>query len=363
MAAVAIEVAAFLSFSMLQGNRMSKPVVRAAMGAVFALTLAACGSGEQRSAANPAQAISIDGSSTVFPISEAAAEAFSAETTGGARVTVGESGTGGGFRKFCRGETQVQGASRPILTEEIAACAAAGIEYVEVPIAFDGLTVVVQTTNPVRSATIAELKRIWEPAAERNITNWRHVNQSWPDMGLQLFGAGTASGTFDYFTEAVVGTAKSSRTDYTPTEDDNVTVQGVVSNAGAMGYFGFAYYEQNRERLHALAIDAGNGPIAPSAETIASGAYPLARPLFIYVSAEALRRPHVQRFAQYYVANAVRLAPQVGYVPLPEAAYAELAARLTEVRTGTAFGGVQDVHANIAEVLARPLVSVPAAGE
>ena len=246
MAAVAIEVAAFLSFSMLQGNRMSKPVVRAAMGAVFALTLAACGSGEQRSAANPAQAISIDGSSTVFPISEAAAEAFSAETTGGARVTVGESGTGGGFRKFCRGETQVQ---------------------------------------------------------------------------------------------------------------------GVVSNAGAMGYFGFAYYEQNRERLHALAIDAGNGPIAPSAETIASGAYPLARPLFIYVSAEALRRPHVQRFAQYYVANAVRLAPQVGYVPLPEAAYAELAARLTEVRTGTAFGGVQDVHANIAEVLARPLVSVPAAGE
>src|SRR5690606_37921472 len=192
------------------------------------------------------ESIQIDGSSTVFPLSEAEAEAFSTSQTGAARVTVGESGTGGGFRKLCRGESQVQGASRPILAEEMAACAAAGVEYVDLPDAFDGLTVVVHPSNPVRSVTIAELRRMWEPAAERVVTNWRQVNPSWPDQTLQLFGAGTASGTFDFFTEAVVGTAKSSRTDYTPTEDDNVTVQGGVGNPNAIGYFGFAYYEQNQ---------------------------------------------------------------------------------------------------------------------
>lgn len=336
---------------------MQNGFMRAALGACIAAALAACGSGEQQTgASNAAQAISIDGSSTVFPLSEAAAEAYSAEATGGARVTVGESGTGGGFRKFCRGETQVQGASRPILASEMEACASAGIQYVEVPIAFDGLTVVVNQTNPVRSATIAELRRVWEPAAERTVTNWRQVNSGWPNMDLQLFGAGTASGTFDFFTEAVVGTAKSSRTDYTPTEDDNVTVQGVLSNNGAMGYFGFAYYEQNRERLHALAIDAGNGPVTPSAETISGGTYPLSRPLFVYFSADALQRPYMQRFAQYYIENAGRLATQVGYVGLPAEAYGTLSARVREVQTGTAFGGVQDVHATIAEVLARPLV-------
>lgn len=318
-----------------------------------AVALASCGSGENRTAAGGAgaEAIQIDGSSTVFPLSEAVAEAFTASQRGGARVTVGESGTGGGFRKFCRGETQVQGASRPILAEEMQACATAGVEYVEVPIAFDGLTVVVHPSNPVRAVTRAELRRIWEPAAERRITNWRQVNRSWPDMAMPLFGAGTASGTFDFFTEAVVGTAKSSRTDYTPTEDDNVTVQGVVGNPGAMGYFGYAYYEQNRERLAALSVDG----VAPSAETIADGTYPLARPLFIYVNAEALQRPQVQRFAQYYLANAGRLAQQVGYVGLPEAAYTALAARVRERAAGTAFGGRQEVGASIEEVIARPL--------
>jgi phosphate transport system substrate-binding protein len=266
-------------------------------------------------------------------------------------VTVGESGTGGGFRKFCRGETQAQGASRPILTEEIEACAASGVQYVEVPIAFDGLTVVVHPSNPVRGATIAELRRTWEPAAERIITNWRQINPQWPDLGLQLFGAGTASGTFDYFTEAVVGAAKSSRTDYTPTEDDNVTVQGVVGNPGAMGYFGFAYYDQNRGRVNALAIDG----VAPSAETIADGSYPLARPLFMYFSAEALRRPAVQRFAQFYIDNAARLAPQVGYVPLPASAYETYRERARSITTGTAFGGAQEVGASIEEVIAREL--------
>ncbi len=333
--------------------------MRSAVAAIAVLALAACGGeGGAPAGGSSSESISIDGSSTVFPLSEAVAEAFSASQTGGARVTVGESGTGGGFRKFCRGETQFQGASRPILAEEMAACAEAGIQYVELPIAFDGLTVVVHPSNPLRGATLAELRRAWEPAAQGTITNWRQVNPSWPNLPLQLFGAGTASGTFDFFTEAVVGTAKSSRTDYTPTEDDNVTVQGVVGNPGAMGYFGYAYYEQNRERLHALTIDG----VAPSPETIANGSYPLARPIFIYVNADALQRPQVQRLAQYYVANAGRLAREVGYVALPDAAYETFATRVRDRVAGTAFGGHQEVGASIDEVIARPLsTTAPAA--
>jgi phosphate transport system substrate-binding protein len=323
--------------------------------AAAAMALAACG-GESQQSTSSSETISVDGSSTVFPLSEAAAESFSASVRGGARVTVGESGTGGGFRKFCRGETQMQGASRPILAEEMEACAAAGIEYVEIPIAFDGLTVVVNPSNTVRAATIAQLRRAWEPAAEGVITNWRQVSPQWPDMAMPLFGAGTASGTFDFFTEAVVGAAKSSRTDYTPTEDDNVTVQGVLSNPGAMGYFGYAYYEQNQERLVALSIDG----VLPNPETIANGAYPLARPIFIYVSAEALRRPQVQRFVQHYISNAATLAPQVGYVPLPAAAYETFAQRARDGATGTAFGGHQEVGASIEEVITRPLATAAA---
>lgn len=328
--------------------------VLGATGAAALLALSGCGGGEDAPATDGAAAtIQVDGSSTVFPLSEAAAEAFTNTTTGAPRVTVGESGTGGGFRKFCAGETQVQGASRPILAEEMAACARAGVAYVEIPIAFDGLTVVVHPSNPVRGATIAELRRVWEPAAERTITNWRQINRQWPDLTLQLFGAGTASGTFDYFTEAVVGTAKASRTDYTPTEDDNVTVQGVIGNRGAMGYFGYAYFDQNRTRVHALAIDG----VAPSAETIANGSYPLSRPLFIYVNAEALRRPQVQRFIQYFIANAPELTARVGYVPLPASAYEAFAQRARDRAAGTAFGGRQQVGVSIADVIARPLSS------
>jgi len=326
---------------------------RAALATVAAIALAACGNNAQQSssAASGGEAIQIDGSSTVFPLSEAVAEAFSADATGGARVTVGESGTGGGFRKFCRGETQVQGASRPITTEEMQACAAAGITYVELPIAFDGISVVVNNANPLTAITTAELQRMWGPAADRTVTTWRQVNASWPETPLLLFGPGTASGTFDYFTQAVNGEEGVSRTDYTPSEDDNVIVQGVVTNPGGVGYFGYAYYDQNRERLKALAIDG----VAPSEETIANGTYPLARPIFIYVNADMLRRPQVQRFAQYYVENAGRLAAEVGYVGLSESDYATLLTRVQERRTGTAFGGHQEVGVNIAEVLARPL--------
>lgn len=330
---------------------MLQTLRRAALAATAAIALAACGNNAQQGAGTSAEAIQIDGSSTVFPLSEAVAEAFGASERGGARVTVGESGTGGGFRKFCRGETQVQGASRPISTEEMQACAGAGVTYVELPIAFDGISIVVNNANPVNAITMAELRRMWEPAAERTRTTWRQVNPTWPDTPLLLFGPGTASGTFDYFTQAVNGEEGASRTDYTPTEDDNVIVQGVITNAGGVGYFGYAYFDQNREQLKALSVDG----VSPSDDTIANGSYPLARPIFIYVNAEMLRRPQVQRFAQFYVQNAGRLAQQVGYVGLGDGATQMLLARVRERHAGTAFGGHQEIGVNIEKVLSRPL--------
>ena len=247
--------------------------LRGAVAVIALAALAACGDGGTQAPAGgtTSEQIAIDGSSTVFPLAEAAAEQFTNSQTAAARVTVGESGTGGGFGKFCRGETQISNASRPISAEEIAACGAANITYVEIPIAFDGISVVVHPSNPLTNITMAELRHAWEPAAQGTVTQWRQVNARGPAAALQLYGPGTASGTFDYFTEAVNGTKGASRTDYTPSEDDNVIVQGVASNPGAVGYFGYAYYEQNRERVKALSI---NG-VAPSPETIASGAYPL----------------------------------------------------------------------------------------
>jgi phosphate transport system substrate-binding protein len=301
--------------------------------------------------------IQIDGSSTVFPLSEAVAEAFQQQTQGRVRVTVGESGTGGGFRKFCRGETHISNASRPITASEMATCRAAGIQYVEIPVAFDALTVVVHPSNPLRSITVQELRRIWEPDAQGRVTNWRQVNPAWPDLPLVLFGPGTASGTFDYFTEAVNGRSRASRSDYTPSEDDNVIVQGVASNTGGMGYFGLAYYEENRSRLRALSVDSGSGPIEPSVANAENGSYaPLSRPMFIYVNAAALRRPQVQQFVQYFVNNSARFAQQVGYIPLPANAYQTYLARVRARTQGTAFGGRQAIGVTIAEVIARPLI-------
>src|SRR5690606_808811 len=210
------------------------------------------------------------------------------------------SGTGGGFRKFCRGEIEITSASRPILADEMRACAAAAIAYVEIPIAVDGVSIVVHPDNPLGEISMAQLNAIWRPEAERTITRWNAVDPSWPALELQWFGPGTASGTFDFFTEAVNGRGGASRTDYTPSEDDNVIVQGVIGNAGALGYFGYAYYEQNQHRLKALTVDGA----APSPETIESGEYPLSRPMFIYVAAEALRRPQVRRFMQFFLERA-----------------------------------------------------------
>src|SRR5512137_2597256 len=230
-------------------------------------------------------AIKIDGSSTVFPISEAVAEEFQIQKRGKVRVTVGMSGTGGGFKKFCRGETDISNASRPISAEEMEACRKAGIKYIELPVAYDALTVVVNPANTwAKTLTVAELKKMWEPAAQGRITTWKQVNGSFPAEKLMLFGPGADSGTFDYFTEAINGKAKASRGDFTASEDDNTLVQGVENNKSALGYFGFAYYAAHKDKLRAVPIDGGKGPVAPSIETVINGTYsPLSRPLFIYV--------------------------------------------------------------------------------
>ncbi len=297
--------------------------------------------------------IQVDGSSTVFPISEAVAEAFQQQTQGRVRVAVGESGSSAGIRKFCRGEIHIADASRPIRGSEMDTCRAAGIGFVEIPVAFDGLSVVVHPSNPMTSMTVAQLRQIWAPGS--NVNNFSAVGG--PNLQMQLFGPGSASGTFEYFTEAVNGTARSSRTDYTPSEDDNVLVQGVANNPGGLGYFGLAYYVENRNRLKALAVDGGNGPVLPSTETVENGTYqPLSRPIFIYVNAAALRRPQVQQFVQFYINNAARLSAQVGYIPLPANAYQTYLQRAQRRQQGTAFGGRALIGASIAEVLARPLV-------
>ncbi len=330
-------------------------ILKTAAAAVAALALTAGSALGQQ-----AFTIQIDGSSTVFPLSEAVAEGFQQQTSGRVRVTVGESGTGGGFRKFCRGETHISNASRPISASEMAACRAAGIQYVEIPVAFDALTVVVHPSSPLRSITVDQLRQIWRPEAQGQVTNWRQVNPQWPDMPLALFGPGSASGTFDYFTEAVNGRSRASRTDYTPSEDDNVIVQGVASNTGGMGYFGLAYYEENRSRLRALAIDSGSGPVEPSVANAANGTYaPLSRPMFIYVNAAALRRPQVQQFVQYFLTNGARLSTQVGYIPLPANAYQTYVQRAQRRTQGTAFGGRQAIGITIDELIARPLVVEP----
>jgi len=310
-----------------------------------------------RGSVQAAEVIKIDGSSTVFPVTEAVAEEFQT-TNKGAQVTVGISGTGGGFKKFCRGETDLSNASRPISKKEMDACWESGVQYIELPIAFDALTVVVSPKNALESITVAELKKMWEPAAQGKVNRWSQVNPSWPDQPLKLYGAGSDSGTFDYFTEAVVGKAKSSRGDYTASEDDNVLVQGVSQDANALGYFGFAYYAENQDKIKALKIDGGKGPVEASAATVENGTYaPLGRPIFIYVSKKALKRPEVKQFVEFYLQKAGGLVKEVKYVPLPDSAYAKDLERLNKGQTGTAFGGKNVVGITIQEVLSRRLAS------
>lgn len=300
--------------------------------------------------------VKIDGSSTVYPITEAVSEEFQREQR--TKVTVGISGTGGGFKKFCRGEIDITGASRPILEKEMKACQEAGIEYIELPVAYDALTVVVNPKNEfIKSMTVEELKTLWGPEAQQKINTWNQVNPSWPNQEIKLFGAGADSGTFDYFTEAIVGKAKSSRGDYTASEDDNVLVQGVSSDTGALGYFGYAYYEENQDKLKAVPIVAKEGapPVSPSKESVMDGSYqPLSRPVFLYVNAESAKnKPEVKAFVDYYLANAPELVAEVKYIPLPTDEYAAVAQHWQAGKTGTGFGGVPEIGVKIKDLLER----------
>jgi phosphate transport system substrate-binding protein len=301
--------------------------------------------------------IKIDGSSTVFPITEAVAEEFQKAKKGAVKVTVGISGTGGGFKKFCRGEIDISNASRPITKSEMAECQKNGVTYVEMPVAYDALSVVVNPKNAwLKDISIEDLKKIWEPAAQGKITRWNQVNPAWPDRQIKLFGAGADSGTFDYFTEAVTGKSKSSRGDFTASEDDNVLVTGVSRDVDALGFFGFAYYSENQDKLKALPISwKGGKSVGPSMETVVNGTYqPLSRPIFIYVNKQAAdEMDAVQQFVEFYLdpENAEVLVEEVGYVPLPVEAY-ELAQRNFEERhTGTAFGGGSQVGVAVEDLL------------
>jgi phosphate transport system substrate-binding protein len=300
--------------------------------------------------------IKIDGSSTVFPIAEAVAEEFQISKRGKVRVTVGIAGTGGGFKRFCRGETDISNASRPILKEEMEMCRKAGVRYIELPVAYDALTVVVNTQNTwAKALTPAELRKIWEPAAQGRITRWNQVRADFPAEPLMLFGPGADSGTFDYFTEAVNGKSKASRTDFQASEDDNVIVQGVSANKGALGYFGYAYYIGNKERVRAVPIQNQQGRnVQPSVEAVIDGSYqPLSRPLFIYVRETAAQRPEMKEFIQFYLSDGATLAKEVGYVPLPEEAYRLARQHFDEKKLGTVFGGVPEVGVTIQALLAR----------
>ena len=298
--------------------------------------------------------IKIDGSSTVYPITEAVAEEF--QRAQKVKVTVGESGTGSGFKQFCRGETDIANASRPISTKEMEACKEDGVQFIELPIAYDGLTVVVNSKNDwVKSLTVDELKKIWGPGS--SVKNWKQVNPSYPDKAIGLYGPGTASGTFDYFSEAINGKKGAHRTDYTPSEDDNVLVQGVSGNTGGIAYFGYAYFDENKDKLRAIpiALKAGATPVAPTIETVKNGSYqPLSRPLFIYVNATAAAfKPEVKAFVNFYIENAPALVKEVKYVPLPAEDYAAVKAHYKAMKPGTGFNGTPEVGVKITDLLSR----------
>ena len=315
---------------------------------------------------NPAvsteRGIQIDGSSTVFPISDAIAKEYKKSKGDSTEpIDVKFSGTTGGFRKFCAGKTDISDASRPILKEEMEACNQKGVRYIELPVAFDALTIAINPQNTwAKDITIAELTKVWEPAAQGKITNWNQIRASYPDRPLKLYGAGKDSGTFDYFNEVTNGKPKESRTDYTASEDDNKLVAGVSNDPNALGYFGFSYFEDKQNQLKALAVDygKGQGAVAPSREAVEKATYrPFSRPLFIYVNAlAAQQKPELQEFVLYYVRNAKRVSEAVNYIPLPDEGY-----RLSELhfyrgKVGTVFAGVPQPDVTIEELLRKQAV-------
>ena len=340
---------------------MSPTLKVAVVLVAFCVVLSACGRGPTNNpgASGEGAVIKVDGSSTVFPITEAVAEEFQREKPG-AHVTVGISGTGGGFKKFVRGEIDIADASRPILQEEMAQAKANGIEFIELPIAFDALTVVVNPQNNwVTSMTVAELKKVWEPGAQGKITHWNQIRPEWPNEKIALFGAGADSGTFDYFTEAIVGKSKASRGDYTASEDDNVLVQGVEGNKYALGYIPYAYFAPHSSRMKAVGIEweknKVQGAIMPTPENVLAGTYnPLSRPLFIYVSRKSYDKPLVKEFVDFYLKSVPSLAREVKYLPLPDTAYQMATERVRTLQTGSGFGGVPEVGLPVEEILKRP---------
>ena len=323
---------------------------------VLSLGLVGCGGGSDGSASGPSGSVSVDGSSTVFPLTEAVAEEFM-RANRGARATVGVSGTGGGFSKFLRGETAVNNASRPIAPGEIEKAEANGIEFIELPVAYDGLAVTVHPKNDwVDCLSVEELRRIWNP--DSDIQRWSQVREGFPDRPLDLYGPGTASGTYDYFTEAIVGEAEASRSDFTASEDDNVLVQGITGTETALGYFGLAYYENNADKLKVLGVDpdergSGASCVMPSAETVQNGTYrPLSRPLFIYVNTAKIDAT-TEAFVEFYLNNASTLASDVGYVAMPDSAYSLALQRFQNRTSGTVFGaeGMDVTGVRVTDVL------------
>jgi phosphate transport system substrate-binding protein len=309
------------------------------LAVAIAGALAACNSEK------PAGKVTLDGSSTVFPLSQAMAQAFR-EANPAVQFAIDVSGTGGGFRKFCAGQLDIAGASRPIKSSESEQCKANHVEYIEVPFAFDSLSVVVNPKNTfVDCLTVKELKALWEPAAEGKVNKWQQIRASFPAQPLALFGPGKDSGTFDYFTLAIVGTQSSSRGDVTTSEDDMVIERGVAADPNALGYFGYAYYQANKDKVKLVAVDNGHGCIVPSPQTVADATYqPLSRPLFIYVNVAAAARPEVKAFARFYLApESTQYVAKVGYVPLPAAALKVQAARFEKGVTGSIFGGLGSV--------------------
>ena len=315
-----------------QDRRRRKPILLA-LAVVGALT--AC-SGEK-----PPQTIRIDGSSTVFPLSKAMAEEFR-KANPAVQFAIDFSGTAGGFRKFCAGGVDIADASRPIKSAESEQCKARQIGYIEVPVAFDSLSVVVNAKNTfVDCLTVKELKTMWEPAAEGKIGDWQQIRASFPAQPIALFGPGKDSGTFDYFTLAIVGTEGGSRHDFTASEDDMVIESGVAGDRNALGYFGYAYYQANKDKVKLVAVDGGHGCITPSAQTVADATYvPLSRPLFIYVNVAAAARPEVKAFARFYLRpESTQYVTRIGYVPLSTAALGMQASRFEKGVTGSLFGG------------------------
>lgn len=298
--------------------------------------------------------ITIDGSSTVYPITQAVTEAYKAQNKDAVEITVEFSGTTGGFRKFCEDKTDISNASRPINNQEISMCNRYNVRFIELPIAFDALTIVINPANNwVQSLTTEELRKMWEPAAEGKIKQWNQIRPDFPAQPLNLYGAGTDSGTFDYFTEAIMGEAHSSRLDYVKTEDDKITIQGVEQDPNALGYFGLAYYEANAKQLKTVPIDAGSGAIVPSRETVERAEYkPLSRPLFIYINLEAAQKnPALRDFVEFYINKAPEIVPTVGYIPLPDEGYHLANVTFQNGEAGTVFEGKSQIGLTIGELL------------